>query len=238
MLEFRTVKFQTALFTPDLTITNSLKIANTVGNILGNFFDGEPSLLPIPQGAPADIPRIMLSSADGRWKLNISLLRTDLFFHNPFESDGKVVSIKKYAGISSKFFSMYQKKLNLRAQRLAFVTDRVVIKDDALDYVLEKFCNKDQIKKGRPFYNAKRFEIHSLKKYNWEQFHINSWVKIKFLSIKTLGNDTAPALLVSNDLNTLSFDEDPGASFVVSDIKQFFTKAPGHLDEILELYFS
>jgi len=238
MLEFRTVKFQTVSFTPDLNITNSLKIANTVGSILGDLLDGETSILPIPQDAPADIPRIILSSSDKRWKLNISLQRTDLFYNSPPELDGEIVSIKEYSGISSNFFGGYQKELDLRVQRLAFVTDRVAVKDDALDYVLKKFCNKDQIKKGRPFYNAKRFEIHSLKKYDWEDFHINSWVRTKFLPIRTRDNETAPALLVSNDLNTLSTDEDPGAAFAASEIESFFSDIPDHLDEILELYFS
>lgn len=238
MLDFRTIKFQTVLFTPDLNITNSLKVANVVGNILGNHLNGETSLLPIPQNAPADIPRIILSSSDGKWKLNISLQRTDLFYNNPPESYGEAVSIREYSEISSKFFGRYQKELDLRVQRLAFVTDRLTIRDDALDYVLEKFCNEDQIKKGRPFYRAKRFEIHSLKKYDWAQFHINSWVKLKFLPIKTQKNETTPALLVSNDLNTLSPDEDPGATFEVNAVEQFFDEVPGHLDEILELYFS
>jgi hypothetical protein len=122
-------------------------------------------------------------------------------------------------------------------QRVAFVTERSTIRDDALTYVLDRFCNKEQTTKGQPFFNAKRFEIHSLKKYDWESFNLNSWVRMKFAPIKIDGGETAPAILVVNDLNTFSFEEDPEASFSEDEIKRFYEKIPRHLGEILKLYF-
>ena len=111
------------------------------------------------------------------------------------------------------------------------------MRDDALTYILDRFCNKEQTTKGQPFFNAKRFEIHSLKKYEWESFNLNSWVRMNFVPIKIEGGETTPAILVKNDLNTFSLDEAPEAEFSAEEINTFFEKTPQHLSKILKLYF-
>jgi len=239
MPTFRVVKFLGSLFTPDFNISNSLKIANTAVEVLGDRLNGPPSILPIPQDAPSEVPRITLSSSDKKLNISISLQRTNLFSDVPAGIDTGEIDINEYSSISSVFFSEFQKRLDLRVQRMGFVTERVELRKDALTYILERFCNKSQIEKGRPFYNAKRFEIHSLKKYDWEGLSINSWVRAKFLPVRMKDmQQVEPILLVENDLNTLSIDEDPGAKFTEADIKKFFERAPGHIEEILQLYFT
>jgi hypothetical protein len=237
MLDFRIYKFLASIVTPELNISSSLKIANLVADLLGKYVGEAPSILPIPQDAPPEIPRIIFSSPDKKWKLNISLERTNLFYDTPPTSTDEVISIDEFSSIASGFFGNYQKGLDLRVQRIAIVTERLAMRDDALDYVLGRFCNEKQITKGRPFFNTKRFEIHSLKKYNWENFSVNSWVRTKFLPIKIGDGETAPVILVINDLNTLSSDEAREAAFLADDIKAYFEKAPQHLSEILKLYF-
>ncbi len=237
MLDFRIYKILGSVFTPELNISSSLKIANLVSDLLGNYVGQSPSILPIPQDAPPGIPRILFSSSDKKWKLNISLERTNLFYEVPPNSTDEVISIDDFSSIASDFFGHYQKELGLRVQRIAIVTERSLIQDDALDYILRSFCNEKQIIEGRPFFNTKRFEIHSLKKYPWENFNINSWVRMKFLPIMIGDGETAPAILVVNDLNTFSSDEAPDEAFSADDIKTYFEKAPQHLNKILKLYF-
>ncbi len=237
MLDFRIYEFLASIFTPELNISSSLKIANLVMDLMGEYVGGEPSILPVPQDAPPGIPRIIFSSSDKKWTLNISLERTNIFYDTPPTSTEKVITIDEFSSIASAFFGDYQKGLDLRVQRIAFVTERLAIRDDALDYVLGRFCNEKQIAKGRPFFDTKRFEIHSLKTYDWEKFRINSWVRTKFLPIKIGDGETAPGILVVSDLNTLSLDEAPEAAFLADDIKTYFEKIPQHLNKILRLYF-
>lgn len=237
MPDFRIYKFLASIFTPELNISNSLKIANLVADLLGKYVGEAPSILPIRQDAPPEIPRILFLSPDKKWKLNISLERTSLFYETPPTSAEKMISIEEFSSIASNFFGNYQNELALRVQRISIVTERLAIWDDALDYVLSRFCNKQQTTKDRPFYNTNRFEIHSLKKYNWEKFNVNSWVRTKFLPIRIGDGETAPGLLVINDFNTLSSDEASEEVFLAEDIKAYFHKAPQHLNEILKLYF-
>ena len=240
MPDFRIIKFQSSIFTPDFIITNSLNIANIAIKTKNDIFNGKSSILPVPQDAPAEIPRIILSSSDSRWSLNISAIRTNLFYNSLTDQDTEIkdIEVDKFSSISSEFFYEFKKELNLRVQRLAYVTDRVIIREDALNYILENFCKENQIKKGGPLYNAKRFEIHSFKKYPWKDFSINSWVRIKFINFKKKENEFHPAILVTNDLNTLSYEEDKEMSFEPKKIKEYFEKVPNHLDGILKLYFS
>ena len=147
-----------------------------------------------------------------------------------------MINYKSYYSGLANFFSKFKKKLNLRIQRLGYATDRFVIKEDAFSYIMHRFCKIDQTTAGKPFYQTKRFEIHSLKGYKWEGFQVNSWVRIKCLPIKLRGNESK-TLFVQNDLNTLSVEEDPSANFNTAEIEKYFDNIPIHLDQILDLYF-
>ncbi|MFQ6120053.1 MAG: hypothetical protein ACE5KE_09225 [Methanosarcinales archaeon] len=78
MLEFKLIKLMGVIFTPDFSIGNKLSLANTFQDMSGGKFDGELFSVPIPQDAPPEIPRMVLNSQDGTWKLEVSLERTNL----------------------------------------------------------------------------------------------------------------------------------------------------------------
>ena len=237
MLDFTIVNVLAAIFTPDFNISSSLKVANFANSLLDDRLDGEPTILPIPQDAPAEIPRVTLKSSDNLLSLSISPSRTNLEFKIPLTSIVEMIDYSTYYSNMSKFFVEFSSGLNLRVQRLGYVTDRLIIMDDALSYIMKRFCNTDQTSKGRPFYNPKRFEMHSLKNYDWEGYQINSWVRIKFIPVR-IEDKIKPSLWVQNDLNTLSNEEDPGADFKTEEIQKYFDNIPNHLNQILDLYFS
>lgn len=237
MLDFKTMKFLAAVFTPELTISNSLKIANTVVDLIGKYVGQEPTILPIEQNAPPEIPRLLFNPPESKWSLNISLARTDLFYQpDPFTSDTGL-SEEEFAEVASNFFVAFQQALDFRVQRIAFVSERLSVQNDALTYVQERFCNEDQIKGSRAFHNAERFEIHSMKKYSWEDFNINSWVRIKVQNIIKKDGESVPSIILVNDLNTMSLNEAKDQRFSPKEIKQFYDKIPAELGKIVKLYF-
>ena len=233
MGKFILSKLQAAVFTPDFNITNSLNLANIINTLLPGKLDGDVSILPIPQDAPAEIPRLQLSSADGIWKVSISLVRTDLIYLDPNPSEDKVITETGFTNIASKFFCEYKDKINIRVQRLAFVTDRILREENPSLYVANKFCKEELLHERRPFNNVKSFEIHSLKKYEWRNFNINSWVRVKTASLNI---NKEPVVLFQNDLNTFGIEEDPKRTFETSEISDYFSNIPGHLKDILEKY--
>jgi hypothetical protein len=239
MPDFQIKKFLGSIFTPDFSMTNALKVASEAYEIIGDSFDGEPTILPVPQDAPVDIPRIILRTSDNIYHINISLLRTNFLAQLSPVPDSGLIDIDNISSMAARFFSEFKNKLNLRVQRMGFVTERVDFDQNALSYILKRFCNHEQIEKGRPFHNAKSFEIHSLKKYGWQGYNINSWVRLKIMTIHRQSDERGqPLLLVENDLNTLPRNEDPGADFSDAQISNYFNEANDHINKILQLYFS
>jgi len=237
MPKFKIIKLLASVFTPDLNISNSLRVANAVVDLLGKYVGEEPTILPIQQNAPPEIPRILFESAEKDWVLNISAARSNLFYHkDPFSTDAGVREAE-FASVASRFFPEFLEIIGSRIQRIAFVSEKLSKQDDALDYVQKRFCNKEQTTEGRPFFGADSFEIHSLKKYTWEGFDINSWVRTKVRWIKTKDGESVPAILLTNDLNTFSVDEAKDQQFSREEIARFFDKIPEELQKIIQLYF-
>jgi len=102
MDKFILSKLQAAVFTPDLNITNSLNLANIINTLLPGKLNGDVSILPIPQDAPAEIPRLQLSSEDGKWKVSISLVRTDLIYLDPNASEDTIITETDFTDIASE----------------------------------------------------------------------------------------------------------------------------------------
>ena len=234
MPDFRVIKYQGSIFTPDLSISNSLVFIKVIAELLGEKLKGNPSVLPIPQDAPANIPRMQFISHDKKWILTISLARTDLIFVDPSISNPVDVNVEEFSGLCSNFFINYKEKLNIRVQRLAFVTDRVSPDDQAASFIVKKFCKDELAQDGKPFNNLHKFEIHSLKTYDWRGYHLNSWVRIKASDLQA--GKIVPALVVQNDLNTLPSGKESDRDFSQEEIKKFFLEIPEHLSGILKKY--
>lgn len=239
MPSFQLKKFLGSIFTPDFSLSNSLTVASQAYELMGERLDGPPTILPLLQDAPADIPRITLGTSDNTLKINISLSRTNFLVQVPALPETGTFDINEFAETASRFFSDFKNALSLRVQRMGFVTERLEVDPDALSYILNRFCNSDQIERGRPFHNSKRFEIHSLKKYEWEGFNINSWVRLKCLTIRQNNDESLqPILVVENDLNTLPPEENPDADFSVDEIRSYFSNSHEHISSIVDLYFN
>mgnify|MGYP001162006701 CR=1 FL=1 len=235
MPAFRVIKYQGAIFTPDLSISNSFAILKVIVDLLGEKLQGEPMILPIPQDAPAEIPRMQLTSQDKKWILTMSLARTDLIFVDPSNLEPDDMDVQEFSGLCSAFFSKLKEKLNIRVQRLAFVTDRASQNEQAADLIVKKFCKDELAQDGKPFNNVNNFEIHSLKSYDWKGYSLNSWVRIKASDLR-IKEEVVPALVVQNDLNTLPLDKDSGKDFSQEEIGTFFREIPAHLLDILKKY--
>lgn len=237
MPEFKLIRYLAAVFTPDMNNFSSLKVANEVARLVGQYVGDEPTILPTLQDLPPDVPRIIFSQPANKWSLNISMSRTNLFYQQkPFDTKPDM-SEKEFTTVASSFFSEFGNVINSRIQRIAFVSERLSVQDDALNYMQNKFCNAGQLKKGKAFSGSKSFEIHSLKTYPWEGFDINSWVRVKAQNIKTPEGEVKPAIVAINDLNTLSMDEAPEQTLSSDDVKHFLENISDESCRIIALYF-
>ncbi len=235
MLNFAIIKMVATIFTPDFSLGNKVSLINLFQKLSGEKFDGELLSVPIPQVAPAEIPRIVLNSANNTWKLEVSLARTSLIFFKPLVSEVTPPDLPTFGDFAGNFYKSYKKETDIKIQRLALITERYTeIENKApSQFLANKFC-KDEFLTG-PFNRTSEFELHSLKKYEHEGFKTNSWVRLK--SSKLANEERTPVMLVINDINTYSQAEDPNVNFGEDDLELFFVNMPNHLESILTLYF-
>ena len=75
-MDFFVARMQVVLF-GQVVLGKKVQAAAELTNQLADLFDEEPILLPVPDDAPVEIPRIILRSKDGRHSSNISLNRAN-----------------------------------------------------------------------------------------------------------------------------------------------------------------
>lgn len=233
--QLKMLKIMGSIFTPEFSFSDSLGLLNLFQELSGKRFDGELFSTPIPQDAPAEIPRMILNSGDKAWKLEISLERTNIVFQQLADLSISPPEPQYFVNFVTDVFKSYKNKTNIRVQRLALVTEKYLEMPEKSppQFIAATYCKGQYLK--RPFNNPSAFELHSLKTYEWKGFQINSWVRLR----STILSDPAqtPTLLVLNDLNTLGKEFAASVSFKEQDIERFFKNAPDHLNEILSLYF-
>jgi len=236
MLEFKLYKIMATIFTPEFSITNTYNLVSTFQTLSNNRFDGELISMPVPPDAPSQIPRLNLKSKNGTWQLEVSLERTNLIFFKPVNLSVPMPSLFEFSEIAGNIFRAYKGKTKIVIQRLALITERyAVIKENTpSQFLATKFCKNEYMK--QPFNRTSAFEIHSLKKYEFNKFNLNSWIRLK---TNNLANEQrTPVLTMTNDINTYASNEDPGVKFTQKDLTRFFSSIPEHLESIINLYFN
>jgi hypothetical protein len=234
-MKFNITRLMASIFTPEFAFGNTAAIVSQFQNISDNLFDGEMFSFPMGQNAPPEIPRLILSSKNGTWKLEISVQRTNFIFLNPININIKPVTEPEFSQKAKDIFSRYKNETDIRMQRLAYVSERYTQFEESLpvEFLVNKYCKSEIADKI--FKNNDGFEIHSLKKYDLEDFNVNSWVRLK--TIHLADTKMSDALLLENDLNTFSITENPDKNFSVSEIESFFTISVGELQEIINRIF-
>lgn len=57
------------------------RLMHAINTSMGNLFNGMPQVIPLPPGAPQEIPSVILKSEDNKYNCNISGSRIDLIFN-------------------------------------------------------------------------------------------------------------------------------------------------------------
>jgi hypothetical protein len=202
------ISAQLVIYSPGIVITNKLKVANAINDNLSNLFDSDPIILPLPEDAPPEIPRIQMFSKDKKYVLSIALNRIDFIFQYK-EEDEKLFPIP---GFFEKFLSIFQyfsENLHTQFTRTAMVTNWIIELENipASEFLLNKY-----IQDKTPIVKPCELELHYLTKEFVTEFEINKWVRIK--SARKMSEPEKNNLVVFLiDINTVAektyeFDKD------------------------------
>jgi len=209
MVNIRLDQVQLVLFSSIIAIVDKLKIANALNEVLSGILNGDPVILPIPEEAPLEIPRIQLKSKDDHYNLSIAKNRLDFIFRYKEEDEKTLFPVP---GFLEKFLVIYRYfKENIYTQfsRSAMVTDWIIEleKSPGAEHLLSKYI-RQEVPIREPF----ELELHCLTKESIAGINVNKWIRIK--SARKISEPKQNKFIAFHiDINTLAeeayeFDEE------------------------------
>lgn len=222
-LKFGTLSLQLVLFYPALDLKDKITLTQALRSLKSINFNGEPTVLPLPNDVPAEIPRIILRSKDQKYEMNVALNRTDILYINKDEDDEglptqKIAEIKDtLIKASQEVHDILIKGYSGSINRSAVITQQVIKLDSGSKTFLESKLLKPT--ETQPFEIKLAYLYKETLKDSY--FDINKWVRVDTLrNIKKPQDDSA--LRLTHDINTLS---EKNYDFNDGKLSSFFEKA-------------
>lgn len=189
------VKLQLALFFRN-TLDRPDEKYSSLNKKMNNLFNAPPTILPLPEDAPSNIPMVQLSSEDKKYSSNISKKRADLFL-NPNPNDNLDSILKDFYIKSENFIDFF---VNFcRINRMGFIADNFMFEKNSLKKINDKYFKKDLSKS------------HELKIRFNERNSLNG---IEYNNITEISNVTAnvdnskkKGILIHKDLNNVQIND-------------------------------
>ncbi len=203
------------------------------------LLDAEPMNIPVPEGAPVAVPRVILHSSGKDWKceifperLNFTWQRTNL--------EQESISFATFLETSLKHLHQYVECFHsdvARVCRLAAFVNRYVLLEAPGSAIADRFCRED-LRKDGPLDEPGQVELHVHGRFLLDnKFDVNSWARSKagWITEKD-GNEKHSALLFEQDINTLA-EETAEKNFDNAALSHFLKVAYCKSDEILKAYY-
>ncbi len=226
--DFRILSLQCSIFAPEL-LFNPNKI---LGNLMSKFsgtFDGNTTVLPLPSNAPKEIPRLILTSSDEKIRLEISEERVNFFRYR--DENDTLIDKNAFFELCSVVYKEYMEFTFAKVARLALISRKFFGNENPGLTLVQNFCKESLLEE--PFNRPENFEIHSHKKYKFDEFNVNSWVRCKSAALQA---DKTPIILVEQDINTIA-NEIENNEFSIEEIIKFINLATSEQDITLCKYF-
>jgi hypothetical protein len=223
---------QVAIFTPNFSFLTP-RVLSEVFQINPGAFDGDPVVLPLPEDAPVDVPRIILQTKDGTEKFEASPARIN--YHRVRRGMDDNFDAQEFVSAAADFCIEYLRRTKAECGRVAAILNRFAFNDHPGKEVANHFCKQEFLE--TPFDSPKEFQIHSLKSYRYKDvFQINSWVRVKSARLSIPGEEARQVINVEQDINTLS-ELMAERSYDLEEIGLFYSEISSEFDSILRMYF-
>jgi hypothetical protein len=184
---------QVALFASSINLLERLKTAEIIKNQFSSVFDGTPTILPIPDDAPQEIPRIILNTKLSNYTCQVAANRVDLIYKAQSKED-----FDSYAS----FFKAFSEKIKLlnkvivntlqtNVYRLGIIVNYAGYpKTDSVTYLRDSFLS-------RTTKTEKELQIHMRFEDVLAGYKVNNWLRIITREPKS-----GSSLLIISDINT------------------------------------
>jgi len=224
---------QAGLFTTTLDLSNKIGLAGGIIEATKGLFDNSPTMLNVPQDAPAEIPRMILKNSDSSYMLHFGLNRFDFFYHDrsmvgglptkKFE-DIKVDFLAKLASVNSSLLTLTGSKI----VRLGLIPTFLIKNEDGASIFIRKlYFNQDKVDE-----DVTDISFATNKRGKLESFNVNMGVRGTAFRKKNDGMDNKLSIF-NIDVNTIPEEL---LDVKIEDINKFFTSAYDHIEKNLSSY--
>ena len=232
-LQIRVHNLQMSIFTPEMLFNKNGILAMMIEKF-SEVFNGDVVSIPIPDDAPDEIPRIILNSKDATVKCEIAKSRFNIYC-SPGDDLYIDSQIEGFLDFCYKIIEAYVKFTKAVIGRLAIVINKYIDQANPQSTLADHFCRDRWL--GEAFANLSAFEIHALKKYNLDEFAVNSWVRCKSGTLEIKKKDIRLDIIhIIQDINTLA-EELKIKRYTMEDVKKFISIVSSEHISILEKYF-
>lgn len=198
-----TEKLQLTAYIATIEFSDKLKIAQEIRSVRAIEFNGEPTILPVPDDTPLDIPRIILKSKDEKFILNLSYTRIDLYYQG-IETTQEQIPTALSQAVKQQLLACIKEvseilisKFSASFYRAAIVDNQIVkLTIGSKDYLQTFMLKKTNI---TPY----EIKIANLYKEDLGVYKINRWERFDTLRNK-VNLDDDKGLRYILDINTAS----------------------------------
>lgn len=223
--------FQVALFSNMMSFDSKIDYASKLIAASNGVFDGEPAILPIPNDAPPEIPRVVVRSKDEKYVCNTSVNRVDLFFNPKKEIEMDLGHIRNdYLSVLTKVINFLNETYRFKIFRIGIVANFIVeLKESANVFLVSKY-----LKETSGISDTFDVQLHFLNKIELlKRYKANRWLRI-LTARKPNEIENDNFLAVTVDINTLpdvshDFDREL-VSLVFSDVLK-------NMQELLDIHY-
>jgi hypothetical protein len=197
-------------------------------------FEGDPFMLPRTEGAPLEIPRLMLQNPNTGWTCQFTGERIAIAQSEITNTAPAIVTADFYREARDLFFGLWD-EIDIRPNRVAAVGIRYARQTNPGPFLVRHFCRTDRIEgPNAPLNRAENFELHAHKTYRMaNEFNVNSWMRVK---TGTSEPDAAPVVIVEQDTNTKP-ENAAARELPREQVQRFFDTISAEQDHVLNLYF-
>ena len=184
----------------DIALADRIEVARSLNKATKNLFNGEPAILPLPDDAPLEIPRIILRSKDEKFNCHVSPRRLD------FSLGQKKGENKRLEEVQDDFLSQLadiarfvKTELGVKVERLGIVVNSAMFPEESpVDFLMKKFLRSGMIM------DPHELNLNFLHKFALGDFKVNRWQRFSCVSPKDKDTlEEARVLHIETDVNTV-----------------------------------
>lgn len=224
------LKNSAAVLFGNYDLAKRLQIAADLDKATNHLFSGDPAILPIPDDAPAEIPRIMLAAKDKKWRCNVSPDRLEFIYDEPDQPREELNTIKEqYLTVLHSLAECAKNELKASVHRLGLIVTNFALPEEPVKLIERTFIREGVL------FGPRQLEIHILNMTTIGNLEVNKWCRI-FSRDVSYGDKRKTALFVIFDLNTLS-DSDKPNEFSADAITAFYDIALAQVSDGIRTLF-